>query len=148
MRASAGRRGVVLCTAVGAAILTACMTSPDPRSSPRSTSPYGQHTRLYLENGRSVAGELLAVTDTAWYLMVGGRVGSARTAAIAAMSVDLGKRGIQTVGLRDGAGLNARRTEAARDGARFPHGIPPEIMTALLARSSQSEADDLVTRPP
>ena len=148
MRASAGRRGVVLCTAVGAAILTACMTSPAPRDSPRATSPYGQHTTLVLANGRSVAGELLAVTDTAWYLMVGGRVASARTAAITSMTVDLGKRGNHTVQLRDGAGLNAKRTQAARDGARFPHGIPPDIMTALLARSSQSEADDLGTRPP
>jgi hypothetical protein len=137
------RRVGMLSLIIGAGVLAGCMTSRPPRTFPRATSPNGEFLTLDLANGHQVAGELLAATDTAWYLMVNGRVGSVRAAAIVGLQRGVFDNRAYRWSFPAGEGPSPGRTRDVRDGARFPHGLTPEVLAALLATTSQSAPDDL-----
>ena len=125
-------------------LATGCMTSRAPQNLPQATSPFGQSATVRVDDGHEVTGELLAVTDSAWYLMVDGRVSSVRTGAIIMVRVT----NVGNVWLKANPGGYGVTVDVARQGARFPHGISPAVLTTLLANASQAAPDDLSRRPP
>jgi hypothetical protein len=128
----------------GAVALASCRTSPPPQAVPQATSPYGAHSIVTLVDGKTFDGEVLAITDSSWILMVGDRVASVRDGAISNVRVaDLGE-----LRYADGGRPSASELHRARRVTRFPYGIAPEAMAALLAKSTQSSPDDLETRRP
>ena len=132
-------RGALAALAVVPA-LVACRTSPPPRTIPHATSPYGEQISVTLKDNRSFVGELLAVSDSSLMLMVHNRVAFARAGAISAVRAS-------RFALRysDAAGPPSKELEKARRGARYPYGISPEVLAALLAKTSQSSPVDLAT---
>ncbi len=153
------RRAAMLGALASAGVLSGCTTSPTPLRVPQATNPRGGFVTLVLSTRRNVTGELLAVTDTAWYLLVDGRVGMTRPSVITSLSVIAAGRGHRFGGIpvrspgrpipfRNGLGPDATWTDAAREVSRFPYGISAPILAALLERSSQSTPDDLSGAPP
>lgn len=130
-------RSAALLLTVAAA--TACHTSPPPAEVAQATSFHGARVTVSLADGRSADGELLAASDTALVLLVNGRVASVRNAAL--LKVDIPEFGTFDYG--PNVGDSAKHAERIRTVARFPFGIAPPAMTALLARTSQTEPDDL-----
>ena len=128
-------------TAVAA--LASCMTSPRPQAVPQARSEYGEQIRLSLTNGRDFAGELLAVTDTSWFIRIGSRtIAFARIGAISVAHLSG-----SDLSYSNGARPSAKELEGARHAARFPYGIAPGVMNVLLAKASQSSPDDLAMIP-
>lgn len=126
-----------LITLALAAALAGCRTSPKPTAIFQATSPYGEQISVTLKDGRSHVGELLAVTDTALIVMVQNRVAIARAVAIA-----LARTSRFRLGYAAGT-VRKKELDNARRGARFPYGMSPEVLSALLTKTSQSSPDDL-----
>ena len=125
------------------ALLTSCQTSPAPDTVPQAVSPYGEQATVTLVGGRRFRGELLALSDTAWIFMMDRKVAMGRI------------RGVQSVEL-NGVGVityvpdhfpSEKQLNDARRRARFPYGISPAVMAALLAKTSQASPDDLEAMP-
>jgi hypothetical protein len=119
-----------------AALAAACMTSGDPRAYPQATSAFGAEVTVSLVGGGGVQGELLAVTDTSVLLMVRDRVVVARGAAIIIIAAG------RTWFSYANGGPRIASLERLRRLSRFPYGIAPATMAALLAKSAQSAPDD------
>ena len=120
------------------ALVAACLryTSGDPSKDPRAFSPLGPVGTVYLTNGARYYGELLAVDDSSYVLLSNGRVikipiGNDVSASFSVLPYTI--RGYPP----------ARHLEQLRLESRFPQGIPPAAMTAILARQRQ-EAPDVV----
>lgn len=123
----------------GALLAASCHTSPKPQAVPQATNPFGVRGTVSLAYGRSYEGELLAVTDTSWVMLVDGRVSMVRTTAVHEVSVPT----VGTLKYANGRAKSNVRLERAQRLTRYPYGIPPEAMAALLAKASQEAPDDL-----
>lgn len=123
----------------GAMLVGACYTSPKPQAIPEATSLNGELGTVTLAYGRTFSGELLAVTDTSWVMLVGNRVSMVRSAALQKVLVP----STGDIAYSGGKATSATRLEAARHAVRFPYGISPDVMSALLAKSGQQAPDDL-----
>src|SRR5688500_13347607 len=131
----------------GVSLLSGCPTSQPPARLPQATSSRGTIMTLTIGPRRAVTGELIAVTDSSWYLLVNGRVGSVQSAAITSLSVVPPRGLIHVIDFQPGVGPDAKWIEDARQVARFPYGMSADILGALLARTSQSAPDALGTPP-
>ena len=96
-----------------------------------------------MQNGQKLTGELLAIDEFAYVLLVRGRVGVAPFAAVEhAFFAQVG-----SAASSPGVGPSPRMRERVRLLSRFPYGIPRAAMTALLAESGQVAPDDLAATP-
>ena len=143
--AGAARRLAVAAALLAAATApTACHTSPPPEQYTPARDPRGVGGTLTMQDGRTVAGELLAVDDSSFVMLAGRRVGVARFGAVRrAAFAHLGP-----VSRSSGGRPTPQMLERARLLSRFPFGIPPAAMTALLADAQQAAPDDLAAGPP
>lgn len=141
--AGAGRRLHLL--ALAAALLSACHTSPPPERYPPARDPRGVAGTVAMRNGQKHEGELLAIDDSAYVLLVRGRVGVAPfTAVNSARFAEQSNFPTSS----EGAAPTRRARERARLVSRFPFGIPPVALAALLAEARQDAPDDLSTPAP
>ena len=124
-------------------LLASCHTSPAPEAVPEAVSPYGQPVLVTLVGGRRFRGELLALTDTAWILMMAKKVAMGRIRGIESVELD----GVGVITYAAGKFPTEQKLDAARRRARFPYGISPGVMAALLTKTSQASPDDLEAMP-
>jgi hypothetical protein len=123
----------VLCVSFAVA---ACVhyTSGDPKRDPRATSPYGIVGTVMLPSGASVSGELLTVTDTSYVLLADRRIVVVPFASEVTATFNTLPRAV--FGRPTRPEMDRLKLES-----RFPYGIPPVAMTALLAKYSQQGPD-------
>jgi hypothetical protein len=116
----------------GLLALAACHTSPAPDVVALADSQRGAMVMLHMVDGSARTGELLAVRDSSLVLLRNRQVAVVPLSAVAI--VDFGE-----------TRLSLERTPAAelldraRRASRFPYGITPGAMAALL-RSTGQEA--------
>ncbi len=118
----------------------ACFTSPSPHNAALRDTQRGEAVTLHLINGTARVGELLAVRDSSIVLLMGDRVAEAALADVADLSVN--RDAWRSIRLE----TSAARAQVARV-SRFPFGITPSALSALLAESKQQVPDPITTRP-
>jgi hypothetical protein len=121
-------------------IASACMTSLPPEREPRATSPYGENVRVSLPGGRHFEGELLAVTDSAWFLMWNYKVATIRSSALSYAY-------IKSIGFISMTKGTSPLLKQVRESARFPEGLPPGALAVILAKTGQTEPTNLENVP-
>lgn len=123
-------------------LLLACYTGTHPSSYGPAQTPYGAGGTVFLVDGRDLSGELLAVRDNAYVVMIGRRVTVVPFAATeGAHFADVPWYGEPTRAPSD----NVR--ERLRLLSRFPYGLPDTVLAELLRHAGQ-EAPDVVAAPP
>ncbi len=124
---------------VACALLPACFTSPRATADPRATLARGITCDVAYSNRRPLQGELLAVGDSAYTLLVGQTVVVAMYHNAISASFHIPRSG----GSR--TGVNGWPSQTVRDDvvsyARFPLGIPPQALSALLRAGGQVAPD-------
>jgi hypothetical protein len=100
---------------------------------PVANSPEGVTTTVSFHNGTPVTGELLEVRDTVLVLRRGKDVVLARTAAISSVSLEGGDPRVRSMTPDEFTRRDLRLL------SRYPSGITPVVMAALLSASGQSE---------
>lgn len=124
-----------------AGVVTGCMTSRPPQSEPRATTPYGETASVTLVGGRRFDGELIAVTDSSWILMVNQQVATVRHAALRFVF-------IKSIGFMSmSKGPSPAQLKRAGDAARFPRGAPAGALAIILAKTGQTEPVNLESVP-
>jgi hypothetical protein len=121
-------------------LATACTTSADPRQFELAQSPHGVAGTVTVGERRFAVQELLAVQDSGYVVLVGGRVAfgpfrlvnNARFRHLGSI-VPVNSEGTPAPG----------RLQQLRFASRFPHGIPAPAMAALLRQSQQQAVDTL-----
>lgn len=121
------------------ALMAACYTSPDPRRSLSSISATGVSGRVHVVGGPDLEGELLAVSDTAYVMLVSSRVTVARYSALSQAQFAF----VGQVTQAAGEVPTTKRRGNLRNYSRFPYGIPAPAMAALLAKSGQTAPDEV-----
>ncbi len=114
------------------ALLSACRTSPPPDRFEPARNPRGVAGSVRLTTGSYLNGELLAVSDSAFVMLINSRVMIAPYDVVAIASFDR----IGEVSRREARGPSVER-ERLRYASRFPYGITAQAMEALLAHSGQ-----------
>lgn len=132
------RAAVIRLASVMMLVLCACRTSPDPRRFGPANSPTGITGSVRVAGGGEVVGELLAVTDTAYVMLVNSRVTMAPYAVLTTAHFAYVGRVTDSLGEAP-SGKRRQRLELY---SRFPFGIPGPAMSALLAKAGQSAADN------
>jgi hypothetical protein len=132
------------CIPVLLALVAGCHTSPSPESYDLARRPNGIHGTLESRAGRSIAGELLEVRDSAFVMLVGDRVTIVPYRAIANASFDHQDwAAFQTLTPTP----SAEARERIRWDSRFPYGMRPPALAALLRLSGQTEPDVVTGSP-
>lgn len=121
-------------------LLSACFTSPTPRRAAARDTNRGETVTLHLTDGTSRAGELLGWRESSLMALVGGRVAHLAIADIVYLTPT--RNPTREIGLR----TREERGDVARM-SRFPFGISPTVLTALLAENKQQSADSITMRP-
>ena len=124
--------------------LTACMTSRPPQKVTGANSVQGVVGALVLRDSRDHSGELLAVDDSAFVLLVRNRVGIARFRDMRSARFTLPGASPLVLGL----GPKPAELARARMVSRFPYGITATAMATLLAASKQEVVEDLAQTAP
>ena len=117
-----------------------CYFGRSPSSYPPAQGPRGAAVTITTARQVTVAGELLAVTDTA--LVVHGPSGVMLVPFAATRDAWLPDLRMH---VRNGQRPNAREAEKLRLHSRFPQGISAELLARLLERYDQPEL--VVVRP-
>ena len=127
------------------ALLSACMTSAHPASFEPARGPRGVEGTIVVSGRTHSPVELLAIHDSGYVVLVGGRVGFASFPAVTRAwfrqlgpSVATDRMGVPAPDMR----------EQLRFASRFPYGIPDQAMAALLQRGGQQAPDNLATLVP
>lgn len=128
--------------AASALLLTACRTSAPPRQAAERDTHLGSTGTVRLADGNGATGELLAVEDSAFVLLTSQRilvvlfdgVSEARFGGTASFEFGPGRRPRESV------------IKQWRDDSRFPFGMTPRAMTALLAATLYTQPDTLNVR--
>ena len=115
---------------------TACHTSPAPDVVALADSQHGAMVMLHMVDGPARTGELLAVRDSSLLLLRNRQVVVAPLSAVA--SVDFGETSVRVE--RTSV---AELLERARRASRFPFGITPGAMAALLRSTGQDAPVEL-----
>lgn len=118
---------------LGALAGAACYTSRDPLRDPRALSPRGVHGDIET-SARNYSGELLALTDADFVLLTDERL--VVIPFVVARDGKFGSIGVSTFGAPW-----ERHAEQLRYSSRYPYGIPPAALSAIL-RSKGQEAPD------
>jgi hypothetical protein len=132
----------LLAIVAGALMTLSCYTSPKPQAIREATNPYGARGTVTLSFGRKFEGELLALTDTSLVMLVDGRVATVRTSAMSELVMPMAG----VLKYAGGRAPSSKQLERARHMMRYPYGIQPGVMAALLAKSAQQAPDDLETK--
>jgi hypothetical protein len=132
------------CVLLYAMTLSGCFTSPPPNEFPPALSPRGAIGAVYLADGRNYWGELLSFTDSAFVVLVGGRVAVAPFRHVERLAFS----GFSCGEFPSGNCLSPKSIEDARTVSRFPYGIPAPALRALLERGKQTAPDSLNPRNP
>ena len=127
--------------ATGIVLLSACRTSGDPRQFAPATSPNGVTGTVHVAGGGDVVGELLAVTDTAYLMLVGSRLMVAPYAVLT--HANFGWVGRVTSSVGELPSDKTRRRLVLY--SRFPYGLSDSAMAGLLAKSGQTAPDNART---
>ena len=120
-----------------ATVISACFTSVQPRHFAPAHEATGVMGKVAVTGGRELSGELLAVNDTGYVMLIDSRVTVAPYGKLsAARFAQLGQ-------VTRAAGEAPRSKDRSRLAlyARFPYGIPAPAMAALLAKSGQTTQD-------
>jgi hypothetical protein len=118
-------------------VLTACYTSPAPHVVALADSQRGAMVMLHMTDGSARTGELLAVRDSSLLLLRNQRVVTAPLSSI--VSMDLGDTRLAVAQRERPRDL----LERVRDASRFPYGITPAAMSALLRSTGQDAPTEL-----
>jgi hypothetical protein len=97
---------------------------------------------VYLANGREYAGELLAVSDSEFVILVGERVGVAHFRHVDRVLF----RGFSCGEFPSPSCPSPKAIDAGRAVSRFPFGIPAAAFRALLDKGKQTAPDNLQMR--
>ena len=115
-----------------------CYTSPRPEEYRPATNPRGVMGTLSFSGNRSVRVELLELQDSAFVVLLDDRVGIAPFRVVLDARFD--RIGVVAVAR---SAPPAELHEQLRLASRFPFGIPPEALAALLAVHDQAAPDEL-----
>jgi hypothetical protein len=118
-------------------VVTACYTSLAPHEVALADSQRGTMVMLHMADGSARTGELLAVRDSSLVLLRNQRVVTASLSSIA--SIDLGDTRLDIAQGERTHDLLMR----IRDASRFPYGITPAAMAALLRSTGQDAPTEL-----
>lgn len=116
----------------------ACMTGPSVRDYQPALRPNGIEGTLIMDSWGTHDVELLALTDTAYLVMKWNRVAVAPYRQV--RNASFRQFGIAAEEYRPPAG---QRREDLRLVSRFPAGISPAVLAALLAETGQAAPDHL-----
>jgi hypothetical protein len=126
----AGLRALALCCST---LASACLyTSRPPRSDPVARSPLGVHAEIGV-GGDRYAGELLTVTGSD-FVVLGDRL-----VVIPFTVANAGR--FSGVSVSTYGAPWPTHAEQLRFASRFPYGIPPEALTAILGARGQAAPD-------
>lgn len=121
-------------TAALGLIAGACTIGPSARTFLPALGPAGAEMQIELENGSRIAGELLAVDDTSFVLLSDAQITVAPFDLV--RWADVAQMGTQIAEGEPPARLQRERLARV---ARYPQGIAPELMRALLANYGQEQ---------
>lgn len=122
---------------VAAFLMTAgCTRGPSVRSLPHATNPMGAQVRFSV-GGARLEGELIAVPDSGYVIR-----NSANRLVFAPFAAVRGMR-VPTVSGAITGPPSAENHRELRMASRYPHGLSPQVLSALLARGSQTAVDRL-----
>lgn len=118
------------------ALTAGCTRGPSIRSLPHTTNPIGAQAQFSI-GGTRMEGELIAVPDSGYVVR-----NSADRLVFIPFTAVRGMR-IPTVSTSITGYPSDEHRRALRLASRYPHGVSPEILRALLARRSQTAVDRL-----
>ena len=121
--------------------LASCYTSPDPATMKLAQSPRGVEAKFYLADRSRGTTELLAVTDTGFVVLRGGRVVFVRYERVRTVS-------FRKVGFLDlqGTRPNRKLRERLSYMSRFPFGLNDAVLAELLSIAGQQAPDTIAAR--
>lgn len=111
----------------------ACYTSRDPLRDPHALSPLGVHGEIQT-SARDYSGELLALTDADFILLTSEGV------VVIPFSV-AGDGKFASIGVSTVGAPWDRHARQLRYASRYPYGIPPAALTAILRSKAQAAPD-------
>jgi hypothetical protein len=127
----------------GLLLLGGCYTSTNPQGYFRGAIANGVSGVLRVHDGRTVRGELLEVRDSAYVLLV-----SAHVTVVPYRTISSAKFEEQDWTMSGFfANPSPQTRERLRWDSRFPFGIRPAAMDALLRASGQTEPDVITSLP-
>lgn len=129
-------RHIITMSLIGAIVSLGCVgchTGPSASDFRPAMTPYGVHTRLQLRD-HSLNGELLEVRDSAFVLYDDAGSGI----VLIPFSAVRDTRFEDTGSYGDGA-PDAEWAAKLRRLSRYPYGITPSVLQALLTKAHQSE---------
>jgi len=129
---------------LGAALLAAtltttlaCFTSPRPQEMPVALGPRGAIVDAKLRDGSHARGELLEVNADALVLL-----SDARVLVVPRERIESAKApGLGFFAYRSYGSAPLAMSDDIAFQARYPRGVPPTVLTALLADARQSAPD-------
>jgi hypothetical protein len=124
-------------------IVCGCFTSRPPQRFGPAITATGVTGSVRLIGGTELSGELLAVNDTAYVMLIGSRVTIARYATLSAARFGV----VGQVTASPGEVPRADRRQQLGSYSRFPFGIPDSALAALLAKGGQTVVDSAVGTP-
>ena len=126
------RHTIVRCMAA-AFSLVACYTGPSSNEFHPATTPRGVDARVELPH-RSIRGELLEVRDTAFVLY-----DDAGTGLVLVPFSAVGGARFDALGSYSGGTPDPEWSAKLRQVSRYPYGMSPSVLQALLANAHQAE---------
>ena len=129
--------GVVVRSLAIATVVSACFTSVAPRHFAPANRATGVMGTVAVTGGGQLSGELLAVNDTAYVMLIDSRVTVAPYGTLSAARFAVVGQVTRAAG--EAPPTKDRRRLASY--ARFPYGIPAPAMAALLGKSGQTTED-------
>ena len=127
------RRSIVRSMMAAAFTLAGCYTGPSTKDFRPATTPRGVGARIELHH-RSLSGELLEVRDTAFVLYDDAGTGL----VLLPFSAVAGAR-FDEIGSYSGGTPDAEWSVKLRQVSRYPYGMSPSVLQALLANAHQAE---------
>ena len=127
------RRSIVRSMMAAAFTLAACYTGPSAKKFRPATTPRGVDARIELHQ-RSLSGELLEVRDTAFVLYDNAGTGLVLVPFSAVHDARFDALGSYSGGVPD-----AEWSVKLRQVSRYPYGMSPSVLQALLANAHQAE---------
>ena len=119
------------------AITTACRIGQSVDDYPPATDPHGVMAELRLVTGTHLAGELVAVSDTAFLLISRRRLTLVRYKTIGRARF----LRMPSVSYEGTGGPLPAHFAALRARARYPHGVSPDLLERLLRAYGQDSLE-------